>query len=510
MRAAQWITAQWPRAPVQEGVGRPQPLRAVMVAALFVLLLTFLGLGWISGLLALIAAASLILWLRPMWGLMALIVFGAVHQFGVLLVFHFAGPGLALRAAQLWKELVVIVLLAKVVHLASRRGKAPSLHLLDLAIMVFMAYSALYLLYPSSVEETTLVSMLFGLRADTFFLLAYFIGRGISLATGQIRALLIAFLALATANAVVAALQFAAPGAANSFFESLSFREYMEFQRGDAAVGYAIRQSEVSGAAVPRAGGLLLSDLALAFYTLLAAPLAASLFFTLGRIHEKIVFNLVLVATMATTAFTVTRSAILAMVAGLGALVLRSGSFRSLAVVAAQGVLIILPLGYSLDITPALLQDIFSPDEASARAHIAAIEASLKTVAEEPFGRGLGTAGQVAQRFTPQGGITSESWYLQIATEIGVFAAMIFALILLGFAVTAFVQYGRVRDPWLKALCLGMGGATIGFGLVGLTLHAWEGLTTSIVFWLFAGMVVRAAGIEAEVGEERGAHRSLA
>jgi hypothetical protein len=439
-----------------------------------------------------------------------LIVLGALHTFLMVLVYHFAQNTMVLKIAQVWKEVVVFVLLAKVLERAINRRTMPRIHILDLGIFLFILSGVAYLAYPSSLQETTFFTKLLGLRADAFFLLAYFIGRGIPINKRQLRVLIIAFGLTAFVVAIPAALQFAAPGATNNFFERISYPEYMEIQRGDQAIQFVVRERYVSGAAIPRASSFFLSDLALAFYTLLSVPLATSLLFNLVRLKEKLLAYVLFIASAITSILTGTRSALIALVPALAALVVRGRKLLLSLLVALQVAVVLLLVIYFMDITPDLLRDIFSPGEASVQGHLSALDQSIEVILEEPMGRGLGTAGQIAQRFTPQQGITNESWYLQIATEIGFLPALLFLLITVVFCVAAFLKYGDVTDPWLKSLCLGMGGATVGFGLVSITLHAWEGLTTSIVFWLFAGFVVRAQDLDQDQEGETGEDRRLA
>jgi hypothetical protein len=452
----------------------------------------------------------LVIWRWPMFGMTTLIVVGTIHTFLMVLVYHFSQSILVLRIVQIWKEIVVIVLLLKALEMALERRSMPKLHFLDLGIFLFLIWGVFYLLYPSSLEETTFLTKVFGLRADAFFLLAYFVGRGILVNKKQVRVLLIVFGLTALAVALLAGLQFVAPGATNSFFDRIGFAEYMEIQRGDQAVQFVVREREVSGARIPRSSSFFLSDLALAFYTLLAVPLATSLFFNLVRLKEKLLAYILFIASAITSILSGTRSALVALVPALAAQVVRGRKLLLSLFVVLQVVVVLLLVIYFMGITPELLRDIFSPGEASVQGHLSALDHSIEVILEEPMGRGLGTAGQIAQRFAPQQGITNESWYLQIATEIGIIPAILYLLITLGFGFVAFLQYGAVSDPWLKSLCLGLAGATIGFGLVSITLHAWEGLTISIMFWLFAGMVVRAQDLDRVQEGEIGADRRLA
>lgn len=463
-----------------------------LFAVLLLFAITSAGLSIVLLIGALLGAWVLVTWFSPMSALLALVIIGSAHQFLMLLIFHFTGSGLAVRAAQLWKEIVISVLLIKVVSLAFQRGRAPKIYLLDLAIFLFLAYGAFYLVYPSSVEDSSLLSLIFGLRADAFFFLAYFIGRGIPLSVRQLRSILVWFFVLLVIIGLIAGVQFAFPGATNAFFDGLDYQTYMTMQGADGSASFAIRQNQLlGGLLLPRASSLLLSDLGLAFYGLLAGPLAAAALFSFPGTRQRVFLSLMLLLSLASTVLTVTRSAIIALVPVLGAMILRSGAIM-------WGVLIAIECGVGLltglrvvNINLAQLQFLFSLDESSAVGHLNALDLSLAVLREQPFGRGLGTAGQIAQRFTPTGGITNESWYLQVATEMGIPAAILFACILVGFGIVAARNYGRVSNPWLKMLCLGMLGSTLGYAIVSATLHAWEALTIANLFWLFAGLVVR-------------------
>jgi hypothetical protein len=125
-------------------------------------------------------------------------------------------------------------------------------------------------------------------------------------------------------------------------------------------------------------------------------------------------------------------------------------------------------------------------------------------VREDPLGRGLATAGPLAQRDRLAFGITNESWYLQLATEIGIVAAVLFAIILLWTTATAFISYFSVKDRSLRMLTLVLAGAGLAFAGVGAVLHVWEVTSLSMLFWLLAGIVVRAREIEAKAIEEAG------
>lgn len=483
---------------------------ATLLAGLLIFFLTAAGLGRYLGALVLVAVPVIVVWRQPFWGLVALVTLGIAHSFLMMLVLHFTGSPTLLRMAQLWKELLLAVLLIKGIYRAFQRHEAPRLYWIDLAVIAFVVIGALYLIYPGSLPDRSLFARAMGLRADASFLIAYFIGRLLGLTRDQVRTLLIALGLSTLVVGLVAFLQFAAPDLANQLFNQLGFQEFMLAQRGDFAIQESVRTRALSGFDLPRASSILLSDLVLAFFSLMTAPLALGLFVKVsGRASRILSYGFLLVST-SLTFLTITRSAIVALIPALLLVVALSRKPGLAAFLASQAVLAALFIAGLTGLTPRTLRGIFSPDEGSVRAHLAAIEESFEIVKVEPLGRGLGTAGQVAQRLKPPGAITNESWYLQIATEIGIIPAVLYATVLIGFGVMAFVRHQRSPDPTLQGLCLGMGGATVALGLVGLTLHAWEGLTVSIIFWLFAGIVVRVENLVPLEGAAPDADRGLA
>lgn len=479
--------------------GLPLGVRALLLAAvsLFVFLFTYAGLGKLIAAAAVAGALVFLVWQKPIWGIAALVLLGPLHQLLMLIVFRFAGPTFVLKAAQLWKEVVVLALLLKVIDLAFRSRKAPAVYLLDITLGMFLLFGLFYLAYPNTLQDATFISKAYGLRADAFFLVAYFVGRAFPLDTRQLRSMLLMLAAITFVIDIVAALQWIAPNATNAVFTHFGLAAYLGSQRGSQAARELIDFRRNAGVSLPRSASLLLSSLALAFYTLLAAPIAAAFLATRQKLPGRGFFHILLLATVATTAMTVTRSAILAVVPAVGSVFLKSGRLFTGALLVVELAAVGFPVAVAMHVTPTSLHRLFSLNEGSAQAHIADLEQSIAIVRHHPLGRGLGTAGGTAQLFDTPGGITNENAYLQIATEIGVFPAILFALILIQLAVVAFQRASLVTDPWVEALCLGMGGAVIGFMLEGWGLHVWDSETTSLLFWLLAGIVVQSHNVAA-------------
>ena len=137
------------------------------------------------------------------------------------------------------------------------------------------------------------------------------------------------------------------------------------------------------------------------------------------------------------------------------------------------------------------------------RAHGEALDASIRLIQEAPLGHGLGTAGLVSQQADVVSGAAvtvfgTENWYLQLGVEMGLLSMVLFVVVLLATISSTFLSSIKVQDVWLKILTVSVTGAGIGFAATGLFLQVWEATVVAILFWMFAGIAVRAPEIERE------------
>jgi hypothetical protein len=470
----------------------------VLVSSCLVLLMFATG-GALLILAGLMGAAGIAwaTWRWPIGAAVALAAIAPINRFLLLLIFNVVSSPLALTALRLWDDALVSVLLIRVVHDAFNRRKAPHLMYLDVLMLFFIGLTALYIFYPGTLAGNSVFNRFNGFRFDAFFLLAYFVGRGLELKRRHIRWLLLALIPSAVAVAAVAVWQAAAPGQSAAFFQMIHFDEFTRFLGGNSNASL-LRTRDLAGAELTRVTSLVTGDLPLAYYQVFMIPFAAALYFAAKKPAQQAAGGLFLVAMLGVVVLTVTRSAVLASVVALLVItLLGSGIGKMMAIsglVAALGLAFLLFTG----LTPASLGGLASPEEGSFQVHVRTIQISIDLAEEAPLGRGLSTAGPLAQRTDLQGGFTNESWYLQLATEIGITGAVLFSVILLGTVGAAFISYGKVKDPWLRALTLGVAGSGLGFILVGFVLHVWEFTTLSELFWLMAGIAICAPRLEAQ------------
>ncbi len=111
-----------------------------------------------------------------------------------------------------------------------------------------------------------------------------------------------------------------------------------------------------------------------------------------------------------------------------------------------------------------------------------ALEHAVKDVANEPLGRGPGTAGPASVRNDNRVRI-AENYFLQVGQESGVLGLGLFiginALVGLGL-------YKRRSDPLALALLASLAGLTF----INLVSHAWADDTLALLWWPLAGLAL--------------------
>lgn len=475
---------------------------AVLGALVIIYLAASLGLFLYLAALAGAGVLAWAVWRWPMQTIILLVFLLPVSRFMSMLSFTFTDSDAILRLSQLWKDLVLVVLVMRMTHGAFQRRRAPRLLFLDILIGAFIVLTLLYTIYPGKVVDSPFIVRVLAFRQDGFYLLAYFVGRSLPLEARHLRFMLWSLIAVSLIMAVVAIVQWIMPIQMNALFDKLGYNEFTQ------AVGTPheielVRTRVFNEGELPRASSLFLADLGLAFFQLLTIPVAAALFFCSKNRPVQFLAGFFLLAMIGTLGLTITRAAIIAAVIALALMVVFSNSYLRASWTAVgvicMGILFVVVSGF----TGAAFADLFSGEEASALAHTDLIESSSRLIAENPLGLGLGNGSHVsilAGSFTTASlpPWATETWYLQIGLEMGVIAMILFTVLIVTATVQSFLAYLRVKDVGLRTLSLGTAGAGLGFILVAAFHPVWAAVQVAFLFWLFAGIAVRAPEIEKE------------
>ncbi len=120
--------------------------------------------------------------------------------------------------------------------------------------------------------------------------------------------------------------------------------------------------------------------------------------------------------------------------------------------------------------------------ESSNAVRTEAISHGLKSVVDQPFGKGPGTAGPASFRNTTSKARISENYFIQIGQEVGILGLALFLAIYYLVA----KQLWQQKSDLAKILLASLAGLT----LVNLLSHAWADDTLAYIWWGLAGIAL--------------------
>ncbi len=448
-----------------------------------------------------LAVAAVAVWRRPLVALFLFLVGLAVHNLAMALLYGGGVRGPALDAIQAWKEILLGVAAARVAVDAIRARRLPFRPgLTDGLAFAFALVVVVYALVPQEAlgGAAGATAILYGLRHALVPVVAYFLGR--SLAVGPKQLVAVGWTALAVASALatgglvelytVPVEWWRSSGAVGYFRHELGFDYHGP---GGLPDNFAFNTSE---GVFRRLVSSFISPLATAF-ALVVALFLAGLPARSPRLRPLVL--LLVALCLAGLLFTLSRSSLIALSAGL--LVLALATRRRWPVGAAVAVLAV-GVGFAYGFTSFAPKTHFFPEdlpyqeaqarekgglprgrslaldpgEPSLRSHWKALREGVEAVLSHPQGYGLGNAGATASRFDLPVR-AGESNYTETGVETGLLGALLFvawsAALLVGLVRAArppfpSARYELLQDqgdgdgvPRLAAACAAAGLAAV-------------------------------------------------
>jgi hypothetical protein len=452
----------------------------------------------------LLVPAAILVWRRPVAALYAWLVGLAAHNAAMAALYGAGVRGGALTALQAWKEILLAVALGRVGTDALRaRRLAFTFRVVDVLALAFAVVVCVYAVLPQSWLDGSADRSAVGLalKHDLIPVGAYFLGRSLLLRREQLVPLAWTLLGVAGVVALV--------GLVDDFFVPISW------WRDSAVVDYFHRQLgyDYKGTGglpenfiyntgsdvhfLRRLVSLFLGPLASAYCFVTALLIAAAL-----RRRPRVLVPLcTLIA--AALLFTFSRSALLALAAGLVVLAYLLRRWWPVAAAVATLVVSVAWVHVFPHVAPEgkwTQQDLVlqhniakrhpgatgnagSINEPSIHSHWISLREGARTVLHHPQGYGLGNAGQTASRTgTPIK--AGESNYTELGAETGLLGALLWIAWNLGVfaglvarrvaaigaafaaALVLAVQTDVIGDPWM-GYCMW---ALAGIGLGGVAL----------------------------------------
>jgi hypothetical protein len=449
-----------------------------------------------------IAAAAVLVWRQPVAALYLFIVGLAAHNIVMALLWGAGVRGSPLELISAWKETLLAVAVARVAldALRARRLRVQP-GLVDALALIFATLVLLYAVIPQSALDGSAdaSAVLHALRHDLVPVIAFLLGRALGITGAQVRS--VAWTLLGSAAAV------AGFGLVEEYTTSVGwwhrsgavgyYRHQLGFDyHGPGGMPENFAFNTGHNHLFRRLISTFISPLGAAYMfvvALLAAPMRR-----LALPFAALVFTGLL--------FTISRSALTGLVAGLLVLALARREWWPIA-----AVVIVIGAGIGFDraythvvptthFLPAELKEqeenakrhpgaqtrLFDFNEPSWRSHLSSLRHGLSTVVHHPQGYGLGNAGVTAERF----GVNlkaGESNYTEIGVETGLLGMIAFVtwnLVLLA---------GLVRRAWaetsgaLRDGAAGVAAALAAILLIAVQTDAFGIPWLAYVLWWLAG-----------------------
>jgi O-antigen ligase len=434
---------------------------------------------------------------KPFLGLLFLIALIPFHAFLAT-----AGPfWLGLGKSQIlsyWKEFILAILFVRIVFDAIRYRRLPfKIIWVDRLIALLFVIALVSIIYGTK----NLAQAGWGIRYDFEMFLIYGITRALIRDSKQIKQLFYVLLASGTIVAIFGLVQalFLTPdflARCCGYSYALGWTPDQSLQASQVIPGadpgsigsYRI----ISTFAGPNQLGIYLSSLIL---------LAASAWVIFKAKKERLILGLLLIVFLVPLYFTYSRSAWLALIAGLITIVIFTLTRKYLiygliAIVGIifVGILIIIFGRNNPFIENVLLRFSTSGD------HWAQIKESLTTFLKHPFGLGVGKAGLVSMRFPKNGIFINESWHLQILTELGFLGFLVYVGIIYDFFRKLYKGVKEQLSGLSKTFVLTAFSILVAVIVHGFFLHTWTDISLVVIVWVIFAIAINIS--QNEIKEE--------
>jgi len=443
---------------------------------------------------------------RPSRALKIFIVLLPAYMFTLVILYGVVGLSTTLiRAIQIWKEVVVTLTLLAVLLASYRHWPGVHLSRLDILIVSFLFLNLVYLAVPT--QSVDFLTRLYGLRANAFFVVLYFLGRVILLGPRSQRVIIGLFVLLGVFTALGALFE-------KLFLDAdwplrLGYTRYVLTFFGDATIhnpNMLPWTFWTEAMTFRRPSAFFANPLDMAASMLITVPAIVSLILLFPRSRYRRFLVLILGILMLVLGMAFARMATISL---LIAVVMLSIALRKrrLAVVpillaGVTGVIFFIVGGEPVQ---RLVIRTLNFQNASSQGHVAAWREGMQAMLAYPFGLGLGTSGHIGDRFGS--GTGGENQYITIGVELGWVGFFLYVSILLVGLRTCWKVVRHADDPYTRTL-LGVALTSL-FGLtfLGLTCQIGIYLFLTYVGWWLVGFAVQ-TGLTRSLARETSRHLS--
>lgn len=431
--------------------------------------------------------------LKPARVLLIFLALLPVYQLTMVLILHFSGSQELVKALQPWKEALALFMLILVSGFYLWSGRWFKWNGLDWLVFLYLVLNIIYVIGP---WQPSLIARLYGIRANAFLCILYFLGRSIPLSPQRQKQLLSGFLILGLLTGIFAMVDlFLLP---KDWPNRIGLSNYLiaNFSSSDPStqdpIGFGPmglpwtywtstgqrRASAFFANPLDLAAAIHFTGSAALIIALQARPrtkrrwLASGIFFLLT-------FGLLLSVSRASTlAF--------ALECVLITLILRKRSLTVLIIVLCLLGLVAIFI-FSSGLATFVWQTI-TFENPSSKGHLQEWSEGLNALLLNPLGYGPGSSGMVGSRFGQK--IGGENQYVIFGVELGVPGLLLYVLMqMIGIWIALWVFKHSSGNTQTLALIIAI--SRIGLAIVGLTAHIEIYIFQMFISWWLLGFISR-------------------
>jgi hypothetical protein len=411
-------------------------------------------------------------------------------------LFHL--PENTVRGIAAWKEMLAALLFAAtVVRMMRGAGPRSGVATADLLAGGWIALTVLFVLTENVLwrNNITTVGAFLGLRDASFFVLFYFVGRGTPEIGDDERMVKRAFMVLALVSGVAVLEQIlVTPQMLVAMGVASYVNNFLGTPLSTINNAYGLPDnywSLVGSHLVRRSGSVFLSSQGFATPFLVLLP--AATMWVWGRATKPSTWQRIGYAVIwAGLIASFTRAVILicALQLLLALIYLRRPTGAALAAAVCVTTIVAAMVAF-----PSMANFVFETitwQSASSSSHMKDWTNGVRAFFEQPWGYGLGTTDQTAQRvgLTP---ITADNMYLKYAVEMGVMGLIAIVGTLIAFLASSLRLMMRGATESQRALGVTVALATLGVAADGMTAVVFNNPIVAYLFFWFAGSCVTLA-----------------
>jgi hypothetical protein len=443
-------------------------------------------------LIAIVTITAIILFKQPILAFFVFIIALPIHSLIITILISHLGISISIaRFLASWKESLLIFIFSIMILRIMLSKQNIYIAWIDLIAYVWFSQIIIYFIFQNTILnlQSSLVFRAYGARDWMLYLIPYFIGRLIFISERQSKRIFKLIMLVGVFTSLVGIIEY--------FLIPLEwhvrlgipkyFSEFLGVQYPDVLFGLPPNYWTRMGTwLVRRSVSVYLSGQAFALPFLIIMPIVVyNCFFSKSMKYSRVALFLCSIALI----LTITRMTIIVcFIQSVLLLWMLRRKTIAISLLSISIVICVIALLFSTTFRSFVVNTLTFQDSSTQTRPRQWVE-GLQSLADNPFGLGLGSTGQTATRFGLDG-VGTEAGYLKITGALGLPGLLLFLGWFMGILVYSFVGYKMMVGHWRGVAAVTLV-ASIGFLLNNFTAPPDQSTFTIYIFCWFAGVTIQ-------------------